>query len=262
MKTLLFCFLTYFSSLIGMQPQKPLIIGMELTYPPFETIDTQGKPCGVSVDIADALGNALDRKIKIENIPFIGLIPALKTGKIDLILSSMTVTPEREKVIAFSDPYLTTGLCLLINIDTKGDTLEQMDVKGNTIVVKLGTTGEAYALKNIRQAKVMSLDRESSCVLEVVQGKANAFIYDQFSVLKHWQNHLQTTKANLRPFVQENWAMGIRKSDTELKDQINAFLKGYRASGGFQALANKYFKEQQKLFKEQGVPFVFDGSSP
>ncbi len=261
MKTLLFCFLVYFGSLVGMQPPKPLIIGMELTYPPFETIDNQGKPCGVSIDIADALGNYLDRKVKIEDIPFISLIPALKTGKIDLILSSMTVTPEREKVIAFSDPYLKTGLCLLINIDTKGDTLEQIDVKGNTIVVKLGTTGQAYALKNIKQAKVMSLDRESSCVLEVVQGKANAFIYDQFSVLKHWQNHLKTTKANLRPFVEENWAMGIRKSDTKLKDQINAFLKVYRASGGFQQLANKYFKEQQKLFKEQGVPFVFDRSA-
>jgi polar amino acid transport system substrate-binding protein len=237
---------------------EPLKVGMELSYPPFETLDTQGKPSGISVDIASALGKFLNREVQIENIPFIGLIPSLKTGKIDLILSSMSVTPEREKSIAFSDPYLSTGLCLLISSKAEGNTLQELDVKGNTIVVKLGTTGEAYALKNIHNAKVMSLDREATCVLEVVQGKASAFIYDQFSVLKHWQQNQAKTRANLSPFVKENWAIGLRKSDTELKAQVNAFLKAFRASGGFKELADRYLAKQQVLFKEQGVPFVFE----
>ena len=254
-RSLLLFFIAAISTLAA---QKPLIVGMELSYPPFETFDEQGKPSGVSVDLANALGKYLGREVKIENIPFIGLIPSLKTGKIDLILSSMSVTPEREKTIDFSDPYLSTGLCLLINIKTSGYTLEELDVQGNTIVVKLGTTGEAYALKNIKKAKVMSLDREATCVLEVVQGKATAFIYDQFSVLRNWQKYPKQTKANLQPFIRENWAMGIRKSDPELKAQVNAFLKTFREEGGFMQLADKYFKEQQKLFKEQGVPFVFE----
>jgi polar amino acid transport system substrate-binding protein len=253
----LFVFAALFSSLAA-QTAKPLVVGMELSYPPFETVDEQGKPTGVSVDIANALGKYLDRSIKIENIPFVGLIPSLKTGKIDIILSSMSATPEREKSIDFSDPYLSTGLCLLINKKTAGETIKELDQPGNTIVVKLGTTGEAYALKHIKLAKVMSLDRESTCVLEVVQGKANAFIYDQFSILRDWQKYTKETKANLLPFVKENWAMGIRKSDPELKSQVNAFLKAFRAEGGFKQLADKYFKEQQALFKEQGVPFVFE----
>ncbi|MBS0603486.1 MAG: transporter substrate-binding domain-containing protein [Verrucomicrobia bacterium] len=254
-------FILVFTSAVFSLCAKPLNVGMELSYPPFETLDVQGNPCGISVDIAKALGKYLNREIKIQNIPFIGLIPSLKTDKIDLILSSMTVTPEREKSIDFSDPYLSTGLCLLINIKTEGNTIEELDAKGNTIVVKLGTTGEAYALKNITKAKVMSLDREATCVLEVVQGKANAFIYDQFSILKNWQKNPQQTKANLKPFVKENWAMGIRKSDPELKELVNAFLKAFRSEGGFQQLADKYFKDEQKLFKEQGVPFVFETSA-
>jgi polar amino acid transport system substrate-binding protein len=133
-----------------------------------------------------------------------------------------------------------------------------VDEKGNTIVVKLGTTGETYALRNVKLAKVMSLDREATCVLEVVQGKANAFIYDQFSTLRNWQKYPKETKANLQPFIKESWAMGVRRSDPELKAQINAFLKAFRAEGGFTQLADKYFEAQQKLFKEQGVPFVFD----
>ncbi len=258
-RILLFLFTAGFSLLQAQD--KPLIIGMELSYPPFETLDKKGKPMGVSVDLAYALGKYLDRDIQIENIPFIGLIPALKTGKIDLILSSMTVTPERKKSIAFSDPYLTTGLCLLINLKMAGNTISELDLPGSIIVVKLGTTGESYALKNIKKARVMSLDRESTCVMEVVQGKASAFIYDQFSVLQSWQKYPIQTKANLNPFVKENWAMGIRQSDSELKDQVNEFLTQFRAKKGFQQLADKYFKDQQKLFREQGVPFVFDVDS-
>jgi polar amino acid transport system substrate-binding protein len=245
-------------SFLSAQTPKPLIVGMELSDPPFETLDDQGKPTGVSVDLAYALSKYLNRAIRIDNIPFVGLVPSLKSGKIDLIISSMTVTPEREKSIAFSDPYLSIGLCLLINGKTPGNTIEQLDQKGNTFVVKLGTMGEIYARKNIQQAKILSLDRESTCVLEVVQGKANAFIYDQLSILKNWQKYPNETKANLTPFDQQNWAIGLRKSDPELKVQVNAFLKDFRMKGSFSELADKYFKQQQEYFKQQGIPFVFE----
>ncbi|MES2121881.1 MAG: transporter substrate-binding domain-containing protein [Chlamydiota bacterium] len=231
---------------------------MELSYPPFETIDTQGKPYGVSVALAEAMGKYLNREIVIENIPFIGLIPSLKVGKIDLILSSMSITPEREKSIAFSDPYLATGLCLLINKKTKADTIEALDDPRYTLVVKLGTTGEVYAKAHLKKVNIRSLDRESTCVLEVVQGRASAFIYDQFSVLRNWQKYAQATYANLHPFSHEYWAIGLRKEDTALQGQINDFLKAFRADKGFEKLADTYLREQKALFQEQGIPFVFD----
>ena len=79
----------------------PLTIGMELNYPPFEMTDPAGHPTGVGVDLAHALGDYLHRPIVIENMPFEGLIPALKTGRIDLIISSMTATDARRKSIDF-----------------------------------------------------------------------------------------------------------------------------------------------------------------
>ncbi len=236
----------------------PLVVGMELSYPPFETIDTQGKPYGVSIALAEAMGKYLNREIVIENIPFIGLIPSLKVGKIDLILSSMSITPEREKSIAFSDPYLATGLCLLINKKTETDTISALDDPRYTLVVKLGTTGEMYAKAHLKKAHLRSLDRESTCVLEVVQGRANAFIYDQFSVLRNWQKYVQATYANLRPFSHEYWAIGLRKEDTALKEQINDFLKTFRADKGFEKLGDTYLSQQKALFQAQGIPFVFD----
>lgn len=231
---------------------------MELSYPPFETLDPKGKPCGVSVDLARALGKYLNREIVIANIPFIGLIPSLRTGKIDLILSSMSVTKQREKVIAFSDPYLATGLALLIHQGTKADTIDALNDPAYTIVVKLGTTGEVYAREHIRKARVRSLDREATCVLEVVQGKADAFVYDQFSVFRNWQKYPKNTFANLRPFLREYWAMGLRKGDAELMKSVNAFLKTFREEKGFDRLADTYFEKEKELFKAQGIPFVFD----
>src|SRR5262252_448945 len=166
-----------------------LLIGMELNYPPFEMIDSQGRPAGLSVEIAKSLGQFLGRDVHIDNIPFDGLIPALKTGKIDLIISSMTETPQRLESIDFSDPYLRTGLCLLLNKRTRIDSIEQVDQEGQTVAVKQGTTGQAYAQNHFKHARVLTLDKEDACVLEVIQGKAEGFIYDQMSVFKHWQQH-------------------------------------------------------------------------
>ncbi len=237
--------------------EKPLVIGMELNYPPFEMIGEKGQPAGISVELAQALGQYLHRELRIENIPFDGLIPALRTGKIDLIISSMTATPERAQSIAFSDPYLRTGLCLLVNKQSNIHSIEQADQPTCTIAVKQGTTGQLYAQTHFHQARVLVLDKEDACVLEVVQDKAQAFIYDQMSVLKHWQRNRYTTDALLKPFQEEDWAIGLRRGDDAFRANVNAFLSAFRAEGGFQKLGDKYLKEQKKAFQKLGVPFVF-----
>ena len=237
--------------------RQPLAIGMELNYPPFEMIDARGQPAGISVDLAEALGEYLHRDVRIENIPFDGLIPALKTGKIDLIISSMTATPERAQSIAFSEPYLRTGLCLLVNRRANIRSIEQADQPGCAVVVKQGTTGQLYARTHLKRARVLVVEKEDACVLEVVQGKAQAFIYDQMSVFNHWQRNQQTTTALLKPFQEEDWAIGLRRGDDALKARVNAFLSAYRAEGGFQRLGDKYLAEQKTALQKLGVPFDF-----
>jgi polar amino acid transport system substrate-binding protein len=251
--------MVFLLTILGCRPdtRKPLIVGMELNYPPFEMVDPQGHAAGISVEMAQALGRTLQRDVKIENIPFDGLIPALKTGKIDLIISSMTATPERAQSIAFSEPYLRTGLCLLVNAQANIDSIEKADSPGNTVVVKQGTTGQLYARDNLRHAQVLVLPKEDACVLEVVQGKAQAFIYDQMSVFNHWQRHQDTTKALLKPFKEEDWAVGLRQGNDELRRQVNSFLKEFRAEGGFQKLGGLYLKEIKNALQERGVPFDF-----
>ena len=230
---------------------------MELNYPPFEMVDSQGRPAGISVEMADALGRYLGREVHIQNIPFDGLIPAVKTGKIDMIISSMTETPARLQSIDFSDPYLRTGLCLLVNKKAQIDSIEQADQEKYTLSVKQGTTGQSYAQNHLKHARVLTLDKEDTCVLEVVQGKAQAFIYDQMSVFKHWQAHQDSTTALLKPFQEENWAIGLRKGNDSLRTQVNPFLASFRAQGGFEKLGEKYLKEQKEAFGKMGIPFFF-----
>lgn len=237
--------------------EPPLRVGMELSYPPFEMVGDDGSPAGISVDLAHALAKSLKREVVIENISFVGLIPALKGKSIDLILSSMTVTPERQQSIDFSDPYAKIGLALLVSKQSPLTGIADANDPQRTIVVKSGTSGELYAAKHLQQARVRVLDKEAMCVLEVVQGKADAFIYDQLSIYSHWQRNLATTRALLQPFQLESWAMGVRKGNTQLLEGVNKFIKKYREEGGFDKLAETYLPNQKQAFKEMDIPFVF-----
>jgi polar amino acid transport system substrate-binding protein len=230
---------------------------MDLSYPPFEMINEKGEPDGVSVAMAHALSDSLHRPLKIENIPFVGLLPSLQTGKIDLILSSMTDTPERRKSITFSDPYLTIGLGALVRNDAGIDTITALDRPGIKVAVRQGTTGQIWAQKNLKQATILVFDKEAAAVLEVIEKKVAAFLYDEMSVWKHHQEHPLETRALLAPLQQESWAIGLRLSDGELRQQVNKFLKTFREEKGFERLGDRYLLEQKRGFAQQGIPFVF-----
>ena len=206
--------------------------------------------------LAEALGRHLGREVVIENVAFDGLIPSLKTGRIDCIISSMTATPERARSIAFSEPYLKTGLALLVGRGSPVQAEADLDVAGRVIAVKKGTTGHQYAAKFSR-ARLLVLDKESAAVMEVVQGRADAFIYDSLSVYQNHKRHPDTTRAILRPFREETWAVGLRPQDTALKAQVNEFLRAFRAAGGFERLGDEFLAEEKAFFRDRGIPFYF-----
>jgi polar amino acid transport system substrate-binding protein len=255
MRSLLACLLLLPGVVIAAEP--PLRVGMELSYPPFEMTDPQGRPAGVSVKLAEALGKHLGREVVIENIAFDGLVTALKTRKIDCVISSMTATPERRKSIAFSEPYLKTGLALLVAARSPVKTAADLDAPGRVVAVKKGTTGHQYAATNLKRARVLVLDKEAAAVLEVAQGKADAFIYDSLSVFQNHRRHQEQTRAILAPFREETWAIGLRLGDDDLRRRVNAFLEAFRAEGGFERLGDEFLAEEKAFFKAEGLPFYF-----
>jgi polar amino acid transport system substrate-binding protein len=132
-----------------------------------------------------------------------------------------------------------------------------LNKSGKRVAVKRGTTGHLYAMDHLKEATLLVLDKENAAVLEVVQGKADAFIYDQLSIYNNWKRNQTTTRAVLEPFQSEVWAVGIRKGDTELAAKINEFLVKFRAEAGFEKLAERFFAEERLEFKAKGVDFLF-----
>ena len=238
---------------------KPLKVGMELAYPPFEMSDKEGNPSGVSVDLAHALGKYLGREVIIENIAWDGLIPSLKTKKIDLIISSMTITEERKKSIAFSSPYAQSNLAILTHKKSNVKNIEDLNQNGKKIAVKKGSTGHVYAAKYLQNADLLVFDKENAAVLEVIQTKADGFLYDQLTIFNNWSKHQDTTVALLKPFQEkpEFWGMALRQKDTELQKRVNAFIKQAKEDGTFDALSKKHLTDARMTFDALGIPFFF-----
>lgn len=257
---LLFAFLFVLTLFAGCSDDKnTLVVGMELAYPPFETKDEKGSPEGVSVDLAMALGEYLNRPVRIENINWDGLIPSLQTGKVDVVISSMTVTEERSKVVDFSVPYAQSYLALLLNKDSSVNSIEDLNQSNRIVDVKKGTTGHVYAQKNLTNAKVNALSSENSCVTEVLQGKADAFIYDQLTIYRQNKANSATTKAIFIPFQgSESWAAAVKKDNSALLASINEFIEQFKAQGGFDTITEKHLSEEKQVFDDFGFLWFFD----
>jgi polar amino acid transport system substrate-binding protein len=235
-----------------------LVIGTDATYPPFEFTNEQGEIVGVDVDLGHEIARALGNEAEFRNINFDGLITALKSGSVDLIISSMTANDERRQSVDFSDPYVKTVLSMLIAKDSPVQNADDLRAPGRKIVARLGTTGEMWARKELPGARLVSLDSDAACVLEVVNGNVDAWVYDQVSIMNYHQRHQDTTRVFLGPLHQEFWAVALRQGEPELKAGINAALAKFRAAGGFTRLADKYLAKERDMMQAAGLPFVFE----
>ncbi len=239
--------------------KQTLTVAMELAYPPFEMRDEAGDAAGISADLMKAFGEYAGYDIQIENTAWDGLIPSLQTGAADIVISSMTITEERQNLIDFSDPYANALLAVLAGADSGISSVEDLNQAGKVLAVKSGSTGHMYAEKNLPEAELLVLPDESACVTEVAQGRADGFIYDQLTIYRNWQNNLDTTTAIFIPFQDvEKWGIAVQKGNQKLLDELNAFLVDFQANGGYEELTEKYLAEEKKAFDELGFQWFFD----
>lgn len=219
-----------------------LVVGMELKFKPFEYTDEQGKPLGLDVDLAGLVAKDLGVELEIKDMEWTGLIPALQAGKIDLIISGISGTPERAKSLTFTDAYFTTGLCLLLSNKRAPDVTghAQLDDPKRIIAVKTGTTADIVVTKTFPKARINRYKDETACVLEVVNGRADAFIYDQLSIAKHAKEFPDATRAVLKPFTYEPYCIAMRKGDFDLWQWLQMFLTYHKSDGALEALRNKH----------------------
>ncbi|MCU0538997.1 MAG: transporter substrate-binding domain-containing protein [Desulfobacterales bacterium] len=234
------------SALEGILKAGELKVGFESGYMPFEMTDKSGNFVGFDIDMAKEMAKAMGVKFVPVNTAWDGIIPALVTKKFDIIMSGMTVTQERNLKINFADPYIVVGQTVIINKKHEGKVKSYRDLNSPafTVTSKLGTTGEQSVKRLIPRANYKSFEEEVTAAMEVVSGKADAFVYDlPFCVVFMAQQGKTGQIVFLdKPFTYEPLAWGVRKGDPDFLNWLNNFLAQVKNDGRYERIYNKWIK--------------------
>jgi polar amino acid transport system substrate-binding protein len=224
------------TAVIGAKPV--LKVGTSADFPPFEFQDEKtGAYLGFDVDLIQAVGAAADMEVQIVNTAWDGLIPGLLTGNYDCIVSAMTITDERLKAVAFSDPYFSAGQVIVTRAnDTSIQTVE--DLEGKKISVQIGTTGD-LAASDIQGATVKRFNLAPDAIQEVRNGSVPACIID-LAVAAEIAKEYDDIKFG-EPFTMEYYGIAIRKNNTDLIKKINRALASVKASGEYDKIYANWF---------------------
>jgi polar amino acid transport system substrate-binding protein len=244
----------------GDEEQGPLRVGMDLSWPPFETKDTNGDPIGISVDVAYELGDYLDREVEIVDVAFGGLIPALNTGDIDVIIASMSITEEREEAIDFSDPYFYFPLITVLNsefnaeanITSKDDLFTYPEV---TFIGPRSLVSLSIPEDEANDPIIKRVDNNNIAVQELVEGLADAFIISASAAVDYHEANPNTTELMWDIIDDSPIGMGVREGESELLADINAFIAGMEENGVYDRLRAKYDAQLAEGLDGQGLDF-------
>ena len=223
-----------------------LRVGISANAPPI-AFKKGGKLQGLEVDFAQQLARHLEKQIKFVELAWNKQISSLEEGKIDIIMSGMTITPKRAYRVAFSKPYLRTGQILLVKSEKanhfSSGIYSVMNSKYTVATVR-NTTGDLFVTKNIHGIDVARYDKSEKAVKALISGKVDVVIHDA-PVLCYYA--ATSDKANLTPILQfateEYLAWAVNKTDTTLLADINQFIDEAGADKRMQATVKRWLPQ-------------------
>ncbi len=224
-----------------------LRVGMDLSYPPFETVDSQNNPEGISVDVAYALGEYLDREVEVVNTDFGSLIPALNSGEIDIVIASMSITAEREKSVDFTDPYFYFKIISLVNktfadandID-EDSTVEDLLAVTDSTFVGLASQVSVSIPQSYDKTVIEATDL-GTAVESVAQGSADILLMSANPVVDGYNANPNDTIVVWDAFVSSPIGMAVAEGNSELLAEANAFIDTFHDDNGlYSVLANDW----------------------
>ena len=214
-------------------------VGTNAEFAPFEYLD-KNKIVGFDIDLLDAISKETGLEFKIQDMAFDGLLPALQTKKIDMVIAGMSATPERQKAVAFSKPYFKAKQ-VVITTPEKAKSLKSFkDLSGKKVGVMLGFTGDTV-VSEIKGVKVERFNAAYAAILALSQNKVDAVVLDSEPAKKYSGTMKQLVIANI-PAEEEDYAIAFRKNDKELINKVNAALDKIKSNGEYDKILKKYFK--------------------
>ena len=221
-----------------------LRVGMSGDMPPLNMLTKEDKIIGLDADLAALMADAMGVKLSVQKITFSGLLAALEAGSIDMIISNMTMTPDRNLKVAFVGPYFTSGKGLLTKNSTiaQAKKLEDIDNSKFTVVALKGSTSEAVARKGLPQARLMTVGTENEGVKMVIDGKADAMLADfPICVVAAYRNQGSGLVSVVAPLTYEPIGIAVPKGDPQLVNWLQNFVNSIEKAGYMKGLGEKWF---------------------
>lgn len=225
-----------------------IVIGTAPGYFPFEMKDKKGEFIGYDIDLGRAIAASLGVKVEFRQFKFAGLIPALQTGDIDMLIAGMTIRGDRAKAVSFSNPYYLTGQCLMVpKSDTASKKWQDVDVKGKKIGVSQGKTSALLAKQIIKNASISEFQNFPDTASAMVLGQIDAVIYDQPAILKFEAMHPDKVRGVYDLISNEGLGIAVQLNDLNFVQWTNSFLYGYIDSPEERKSRAKWFSKESLL---------------
>ena len=217
-----------------------LIMATNAYFPPYEYYEGS-EIVGIDAEIAEAIGEKLGLEVEIQDMEFDSIITAVSTGKADIGLAGMTVTPERKKNINFSDTYATGIQSVIVREDSDIQTID--DLQGKKIGVQLSTTGDIKASEQFGEENVEKFNKGNDAVMALSQGKIDAVIIDNQPALSYVAS-TDGLKILDTQYAEEEYAACIAKGNDALLDAVNGALAELKEDGTIQSILDKYISAE------------------
>lgn len=214
-----------------------IFVGTNAEFPPFEYLD-KGEVTGFDIELVNELGKVMDADVKVLDMSFDGLLPALQMKKVDLVIAGMTATEERKKTVSFTQPYYTASQVIIVK-EGNNSIKSFDDLKGKKVAVMLGFTGDVV-VSEMKDVKVERFNAAYAGIMALQADKVEAVVLDSEPAKNYVKQNpgLVLAEADAE---QEEYAIALRKNDKALLEKVEKALAEVKANGTYDALIKKYF---------------------
>ena len=224
------------AELSTVEPGK-LIMSTNAAFPPYEMTTDSGEFEGIDIETAQAIADKLGLELQIDDMDFDAALLAVQQGKADMVMAGVTVTDERQNVMDFTDSYATGIQSIIVKEDS--DIASVDDLAGKKIGTQRGTTGYLYCSDDFGDENVVAYDNGLTAVQMLNNGQVDCVVIDN-APAKEFIAANPGLKLLDTAYVEESYAIGVGKGNTELKDAINTALEELKADGTLQSIVDKY----------------------
>lgn len=219
----------------------PIRVVTDATFPPFEFVQND-KMTGFDIELVDAIAAKIGSKVAWTNIDFKGLIPALIAHRADMAASAIYITPQRAKVVTFSEPYYTGGLVILTRKDNSA-IRSGADLAGKKVTVQVGTKSVGFLKTHFPKVNRLEVEKNDEMFNLVEIGRADAAVTGRPAALLYAKTH-PDVKVLPKPLTHEEYGFAIRKDLPDLVKAVNKGLDAVKADGTYQKLEVKWFGQK------------------